>query len=90
MEFLILPKRYVLAVMIFSGFFIMYALRVNINVAIGAMVNNHTLYVNGRTVFKVTLFNIYTLSCILCCNKFSKYSWLDLSKQEKQRLWILA
>lgn len=54
---LILPKRYVLAAMIFSGFFIMFSLRVNINVAIGAMVNNHTIYVNGRNIYKEAEFD---------------------------------
>ena len=36
-----LPKRYVLSEMIFTGFFVMSELRVNLDVAIGAMVNNH-------------------------------------------------
>lgn len=47
------PKRYVLALMIFLGFCALYALRVNLNVAIGAMCNNHTIYVNGFYVKKV-------------------------------------
>ena len=38
----ILPKRYVLLLMIFLGFAVVYSLRVNINVAIVAMVNNRT------------------------------------------------
>ena len=37
-----LPKRYILSEMIFIGFFVMSGLRVNLNVVIGAMVNNHT------------------------------------------------
>ena len=37
-----LPKRYILSEMIFIGFFVMSGLRVNLNVAIDAMVNNHT------------------------------------------------
>ena len=47
-----LPKRYILAIMMFMGFVNMYAIRVNLNVAIGAMVNNHTLIQGGvaRTV----------------------------------------
>ena len=48
------PKRYVLALMIFLGFCVLYALRVNLNVAIGAMCNNHTIYVNGFYVKKVS------------------------------------
>lgn len=42
-----LPKRYILAIMMFLGFVNMYAIRVNLNVAIGAMVNNHTLIKGG-------------------------------------------
>ncbi|KAL9982328.1 hypothetical protein ACROYT_G004357 [Oculina patagonica] len=44
------PKRYVLSGMIFIGFFVMSGLRVNLNVAIGAMVNNHTAVVDGQTI----------------------------------------
>ena len=47
------PKRYTLALMVFLGFCVLYALRVNLNVAIGAMCNNHTIYVNGFYVKKV-------------------------------------
>lgn len=48
------PKRYVLAIMTFLGFMNMYALRVNLNVAIGAMVNNHTVQVRGMTFLRVS------------------------------------
>ena len=47
------PKRYILVIMTFLGFMNMYALRVNLNVAIGAMVNNHTIQVKGYTVVRV-------------------------------------
>jgi len=47
------PKRYILALMVFLGFSVLYALRVNLNVAIGAMCNNHTIYENGFYVQKV-------------------------------------
>ncbi|XP_057305939.1 sialin-like [Hydractinia symbiolongicarpus] len=50
------PKRYVLALMVFLGFCVLYALRVNLNVAIGAMCNNHTIYENGFYVNKVAEF----------------------------------
>lgn len=43
-----IPKRYILSMMIFMGFFIMYGLRVNLNVAIGAMAKNHTIFVHGK------------------------------------------
>jgi len=51
------PKRYVLALMVFLGFSVLYALRVNLNVAIGAMCNNHTIYENGFYVNKVAEFD---------------------------------
>lgn len=49
-----LPKRYVLSGMIFIGFFVMSGLRVNLNVAIGAMVSNHTAVVDGETICRVS------------------------------------
>ena len=48
-----IPKRFLLLFMVFLGFTTMYALRVNLNVAIGAMVNNHTVHVDGKQVEKV-------------------------------------
>lgn len=42
------PKRYCLAVLAFFGMFNIYALRVNMSVAIVAMVNNKTDYVRDR------------------------------------------
>lgn len=48
-----LPKRYILAIMMFMGFVNMYAIRVNLNVAIGAMVNNHTI-VRGGVAYTVS------------------------------------
>ena len=50
----ILPKRYVLSGMIFIGFFVMSGLRVNLNVAIGAMVNNHTAVMDGEIICRVS------------------------------------
>ena len=49
-----LPKRYVLSEMIFTGFFVMSELRVNLNVAIGAMVDNHTAVVDGEIICRVS------------------------------------
>lgn len=46
------PKRYVVAIMIFLGICVQYALRVNLSVAIGAMCNNHTVEQNGFTIQK--------------------------------------
>ena len=47
------PKRYIVAIMIFLGICVQYALRVNLSVAIGAMCNNHTIEQNGFTIQKV-------------------------------------
>lgn len=57
----IFPKRYVLAIMTFLGFMNMYALRVNLNVALGAMVNNHTVQVGGMTFLRVRFIYIFSL-----------------------------
>ena len=58
------PKRYILVIMTFLGFMNMYALRVNLNVAIGAMVNNHTIQVKGYTVVRVRIVN--SLKFLFC------------------------
>lgn len=42
--------------LIFWGFFIMYAIRTNINVAIGAMLKNHTVLVDGVETEQVSEF----------------------------------
>lgn len=53
----ILPKRHVLLLLLFLGFAVVYSLRVNINVAIVAMVNNRTrLNKNGRIEIIVRTF----------------------------------
>lgn len=57
------PKRYVLSGMIFIGFFVMSGLRVNLNVAIGAMVNNHTAVVDGETICRVSDYCITKTRC---------------------------
>ena len=49
-----LLKRYVLSGVIFIGFFVMSGLRVNLNVAIGAMVNDHTAVVDGEIICRVS------------------------------------
>ena len=46
----LLPKRHVLLLMIFLGFAVVYSLRVNINVAIVAMVNNRTSITRGGRI----------------------------------------
>ena len=54
-----LPKRYILAIMMFMGFMNMYAIRVNLNVAIGAMTNNHTISQGGFAVTMVIFLNYF-------------------------------
>ena len=49
-----LPKRYVLSGMILIGSFVMSGLRGNLNVAVGAMVNNHTVGVDGEILCRVS------------------------------------
>lgn len=67
------PKRYILAIMTFLGFMNMYALRVNLNVAIGAMVNNHTVHQRGYTVTTVNFYYKY-LSYMLLIRSISTSS----------------
>lgn len=47
------PKRYILLLMIFSGFVNIYAMRVNLNVALVAMVNNQIVRRQGLKSIKV-------------------------------------
>ena len=47
------PKRYILLLMTFIGFVNIYAMRVNLNVALIAMVNNQTIIRRGEKVIKV-------------------------------------
>lgn len=64
-----LPKRYILAIMMFMGFVNMYAVRVNLNVAIGAMANNHTVVRNGVAITVVSLIHFKLKNCFIstCC-----------------------
>ena len=57
------PKRYVLLLMIFIGFVNIYAMRVNLNVALVAMVNNQTIIRRGVQLTKVE----YALSLSYYC-----------------------
>lgn len=52
------PKRYILLLMIFIGFVNIYAMRVNLNVALVAMVNNQTAIRQGVKITKVKHFFI--------------------------------
>ena len=55
------PKRYILLLMIFIGFVNIYAMRVNLNVALVAMVNNQTVIRRGVKITKVKHFFIDTV-----------------------------
>ena len=69
------PKRYVIVIMLFLGLATQYALRVNINIAITAMCNNHTVKQNGFTITKVIIKQLVQLRIILLINSSSIFSW---------------
>ena len=49
-----IPKRYVLLFMTFLGFVHIYSMRVNLNVALVAMVNNYTIIRHGIEITRVS------------------------------------
>lgn len=49
-----LPKRYIIAIMSGLGFCISFGIRCNLGVAIVEMVNNNTIYVNGKAETEVS------------------------------------
>nr|CAG4638404.1 EOG090X04X8 [Cyclestheria hislopi] len=51
------PRRYVVAVLAFFGFFNIYSLRVNLSIAIVAMTENHTVIYENGTISQVQEFN---------------------------------
>ena len=63
-----MPKRYMLAILSFFGFFNVYCLRVNLSVALVAMTNNHTMVRYDGTEYLVSKYiaggNIYSRGCI--------------------------
>ncbi|XP_044133314.1 vesicular glutamate transporter 3 [Bufo gargarizans] len=52
-----LPKRYIIAIMSGLGFCISFGIRCNLGVAIVEMVNNNTVYVDGKPEIQVAQFN---------------------------------
>uniref|UniRef100_A0A8D0GI64 Solute carrier family 17 member 8 n=1 Tax=Sphenodon punctatus TaxID=8508 RepID=A0A8D0GI64_SPHPU len=52
-----LPKRYIIAIMSGLGFCISFGIRCNLGVAIVEMVNNSTIYVNGKPQIEKAQFN---------------------------------
>ena len=83
------PKRYVLSGMIFVGFFVMSGLRVNLNVAIGAMVKNHTAVVDGQTICRVRLYKKYSsiyvpfMINVLLWTLFSHHNYVYIQRQSR-------
>ncbi|XP_069811555.1 vesicular glutamate transporter 3 isoform X1 [Dendropsophus ebraccatus] len=52
-----LPKRYIIAIMSGLGFCISFGIRCNLGVAIVEMVNNNTVYVDGKPEIQLAQFN---------------------------------
>ncbi|POI35689.1 hypothetical protein CIB84_000558, partial [Bambusicola thoracicus] len=52
-----LPKRYIIAIMSGLGFCISFGIRCNLGVAIVEMVNNSTVYINGKPELQKAQFN---------------------------------
>ncbi|XP_042549229.1 vesicular glutamate transporter 3 isoform X2 [Dipodomys spectabilis] len=52
-----IPKRYIIAIMSGLGFCISFGIRCNLGVAIVEMVNNSTVYVNGKPEIQIAQFN---------------------------------
>ncbi|NWI44544.1 VGLU3 protein, partial [Picathartes gymnocephalus] len=52
-----LPKRYIIAIMSGLGFCISFGIRCNLGVAIVQMVNNNTVYVDGKPELRTAQFN---------------------------------
>ena len=59
------PKRYILLLMIFIGFVNIYAMRVNLNVALVAMVNNQTIIRRGVKMTKVKTLFYFTYTVLV-------------------------
>ena len=63
----LLPKRYLLAILSFFGFLNVYALRVNLSVALVAMVSNRTVTdSSGNIIRTVRIFMMNSITLSLC------------------------
>jgi ACS family sodium-dependent inorganic phosphate cotransporter len=60
-------RRYVVAIMGFFGFFSMYTLQSNLNIAIVAMTENKTIVLDNNTVVYVSLDNLKKLQILNHC-----------------------
>lgn len=67
-----LPKRYIIAIMSGLGFCISFGIRCNLGVAIVEMVNNNTVYVNGKPELQVRKRPPFTLLSRPCCKIVKK------------------
>lgn len=56
-----LPKRYIIAIMSGLGFCISFGIRCNLGVAIVEMVNNNTVYINGKPELQVRKYLPFTV-----------------------------
>lgn len=63
-----LPKRYIIAIMSGLGFCISFGIRCNLGVAIVEMVNNSTVYINGKPELQVRNHPPSVLTRLLCRN----------------------
>ncbi|TRY93621.1 hypothetical protein DNTS_027249 [Danionella cerebrum] len=52
-----LPRRYIIAILSGLGFCISFGIRCNLGVAVVSMVNNHTVYRDGKPYIQKALFN---------------------------------
>lgn len=77
------PKRYILLLMIFIGFVNIYAMRVNLNVALVAMVNNQTIIRRGVKIVKVTSFVVERFS--IDCPK-TKIKEITMGQSEQRKI----
>lgn len=80
-------RRYVVAVLAFFGFFNVYALRVNLSIAVVAMTENKTLILSNGTLsyvssdffyYSLWFFNIQTFSCCDCNVSYKKKIFFDI------------
>lgn len=62
-----LPKRYIIAIMSGLGFCISFGIRCNLGVAIVEMVNNNTVYIDGKPELQVRKQPPFTLLSRSCC-----------------------
>ena len=60
----VLPKRYMVAMLCFLGFANIYAMRVNMSIAIAVMVANHTVIRDGSLVQVLYTVRDFYMMCL--------------------------